>query len=184
MSADRSAAGRAFVGLGSNLGDRRALLDSAIARLDARPGCRVRRVSPWLENAAVGGPPGQPDYLNGVLELETSLPPRELLAALHEIELEHGRDRSHGIADAPRPLDLDLLLYDDRVIDEPGLVVPHPRMLERDFVMAPLARIARDVRLPGSGLTVGEAAHRLALARIAEPLPRGVERSLRRAPVA
>jgi 2-amino-4-hydroxy-6-hydroxymethyldihydropteridine diphosphokinase len=145
---------RAFVALGSNLGDRRAQLERAIERLAAAPTTRVYRVSPWIETEPVGGPPGQPRYLNGVAELDTELTPRELLDALLAIEREAGRIR--GERDGPRTLDLDLLLYDDVVIDTLELQVPHPRMEEREFVLEPLARIAPRLRLPRSRRTVAE----------------------------
>jgi 2-amino-4-hydroxy-6-hydroxymethyldihydropteridine diphosphokinase len=164
----------AFVGLGSNLGDRRATLERAIGRLDAHGRVAVREVSPWLENPAQGGPTDQPDYLNGVLRLETDLAPLALLSLLLEIERDLGRDRASNVRNAPRTLDLDLLLYGSEVLREEDLVVPHPRMLERDFVLAPLARIAPRLRLPQTGRRVLEEAHRLALRRIAETWDAGV----------
>lgn len=144
----------AYIALGSNLGDRRATLDGAVAALRERPGLRVVRWSSWIETEAVGGPAGQPMFLNGAAEIETELPPRALLAVLQEIEDRFGRVR--GEADGPRTLDLDLLLYGDRVIDEPGLVVPHPRMSGRRFVLEPLAEIAPAASDPVSGRTVAE----------------------------
>lgn len=159
-----SAAVEAVVALGSNLGDRRAHLEGALGALRATPGVRVLAVSPWFETRAVGGPPGQPPFLNGALVLSTELPAGRLLARLLEIERDFGRER--GERDAPRSLDLDLLLYGDERIDEPGLVVPHPRMEERLFVLEPLARVAPGRRLP-SGRSVRE---RLAeLRRTADP---------------
>jgi 2-amino-4-hydroxy-6-hydroxymethyldihydropteridine diphosphokinase len=152
--ADRRARVRAFVALGSNLGDRRALLEDAVERLGALSGSRVVRASPWIETAAVGGPPGQPSYLNGVVELETELAPRELLEQLLALERRAGRVR--GEPNAPRTLDLDLLLYGDVDAREPGLVVPHPRMEEREFVLEPLAHIAPSLRLPRSRRTVSQ----------------------------
>lgn len=144
----------AYIALGSNLGDRRATLDSAVAALRERPGLRVVRWSSWIETEAVGGPAGNPTFLNGAAEIETELPPRALLAVLQEIEDRFGRAR--GEANGPRTLDLDLLLYEDRVIDEPGLVVPHPRMSGRRFVLEPLAEIAPAASDPVSGRTVAE----------------------------
>lgn len=132
----------AYIALGANLGDRAANIASAIERLRAIPGIHVRKVSALLENPAVGGPPDSPPFLNGVAELETTLPPRELLEKLLEIERDLGRQR-HRKWD-PRTIDLDLLLYGDQIIDEPDLTVPHPRMHERQFVLAPLAKIAPD----------------------------------------
>jgi 2-amino-4-hydroxy-6-hydroxymethyldihydropteridine diphosphokinase len=145
------------VGLGSNLGDRRGHLDLAVREIAALPGGRVLAVSRWIETDPVGGPPDQGRYLNGALLLETSLEPRELLEGLQSIELAHGRRRIPGRRNEPRTLDLDLLTYGAREIAEEGLVVPHPRLEERAFVLAPLAQIASEVVLPRSGRTVREA---------------------------
>src|SRR5687768_385704 len=105
---------RAFIGLGANLGDREAAIRAALVRLDASPGCRVTRVSRLRETKPVGGPP-QPDFLNGVAELETTLSARELLATLQHLERLAGR-RPSVERDGPRPLDLDLLLFGDQRI--------------------------------------------------------------------
>src|SRR5271156_2521129 len=115
----------ALIGLGSNLGDRRAALEGAIAALTATSGVFVREVSSLHETEPVGGPSGQGKYLNAAAALETTLDPSALLHVLQEIETRLGRVRSvrHG----ERTLDLDLLLFDDRIIDTPELVVPHPR---------------------------------------------------------
>jgi 2-amino-4-hydroxy-6-hydroxymethyldihydropteridine diphosphokinase len=140
-----TARGAVFIGLGSNLGDRERHIRDALREL-AEPGdIQVLHCSTLHETEPVGGPPGQPKYLNAVAELSTDLPPRALLARLQEIEQRHGRQRTvrHG----PRTLDLDLLLYDDRVIDEPDLQVPHPRMWQRTFVTGPLAEICAVERL-------------------------------------
>ncbi len=153
MSAERWHA--AFVALGSNLGDRRASI-AAAERALAKDDIRVVRVSPLVETEAVGGPADQPRFLNGVLELETTLPARELLVRLHAIEAGLGRDRSSEVRNGPRTLDLDLLTYDDEEIDERGLTVPHPRMEERVFVLEPFAALAPERRLPRSGVTVRE----------------------------
>jgi 2-amino-4-hydroxy-6-hydroxymethyldihydropteridine diphosphokinase len=142
----------ACIALGSNLGDRRANLDGAIAVLRSHPGIVVRRVSSWIETEPVGGPPGQGRYLNGAAVIETDLSPHELLSVLRSVEQQFGRTR--GAANASRTLDIDLLLYDDRIIDEPGLTVPHPRMHERRFVLEPLAQIAPNARHPTRGTTV------------------------------
>jgi 2-amino-4-hydroxy-6-hydroxymethyldihydropteridine diphosphokinase len=153
----------AAVGLGSNLGDRPLHLDRAAAEIRALRGVRVLAVSRWVETDPVGGPPDAPRYLNGALLLETRLRPRELLDALLSIERAHGRRRTPGIRDEPRTLDLDLLLFGERRIREPDLVVPHPRLEERAFVLEPLAEIAPDLRLP-SGRTVRESASLLRVA--------------------
>jgi 2-amino-4-hydroxy-6-hydroxymethyldihydropteridine diphosphokinase len=145
---------RAWIALGSNLGDRRGRLDGALAELAATRGIRVLRSSTWLETEPVGGPAGQGPYLNGVAELEVELGARELLERLLEIERGAGRERA--VANGPRTLDLDLLLHGDARIDEPGLVVPHPRMEERAFVLEPLAELAPRMTLPRCGRTVAE----------------------------
>ncbi len=136
---------RAFLGLGSNLGDRLANLRAAVDALDAREGIQVVRSSRVYETDPVGPP--QPDYLNAVIELETSLPPRTLLRACLEAELQLGRERSERWG--PRTIDIDLLTYGNEEIDQPGLVVPHPRMHERGFVLAPLLELTADPKLPG-----------------------------------
>ncbi len=130
----------AYVGLGSNLGDRRALLDGAIDALRPRPGVLRVRVSSVYETAPVGGPAGQGPYLNAVAEVETTLPPEELHRLLVAIEAAAGRERT--VPDGPRTLDLDLLFYGDRVLTDAGLTVPHPRLHLRPFVLVPLAEIA------------------------------------------
>jgi 2-amino-4-hydroxy-6-hydroxymethyldihydropteridine diphosphokinase len=135
----------AFVGLGSNLEDRLENLEAAARALAETPGVRVVRSSSVYETAPVGGPP-QGDYLNAVLEIETGLEPRELLAALQEIEQRLGRVRDERFG--PRTIDLDLLTYSEDVIGERDLTVPHPRMHERAFVVVPLLELAAPRRLP------------------------------------
>jgi 2-amino-4-hydroxy-6-hydroxymethyldihydropteridine diphosphokinase len=130
----------ACVALGSNLGDRRAYLLRAAAALREHLGVSSVRLSSLYETAPVGGPAGQGPYLNAAAEVETTLPPEELLRLLLAVEAENGRVRT--VADAPRTLDLDLLLYGDEVRSDPGLILPHPRMHERAFVLVPLAEIA------------------------------------------
>ncbi|MCY3020600.1 MAG: 2-amino-4-hydroxy-6-hydroxymethyldihydropteridine diphosphokinase [Planctomycetota bacterium] len=144
---------RAAIGLGANLGAREASLRSALKQLNAQPGVVVERVSSFIETDAVGGPPGQPRYINAAALLRTSLAPAELLSLLQTIEAGHGRTRS-GARNEPRTLDLDLLFYDRRVIAEPGLEVPHPRLHERPFVLIPLAEIAPRIMHPVLGKTV------------------------------
>ena len=136
----------AYVALGANLGDRAANIRAALDALERTPGVRVTRVSSLIENPAVGGPEDSPSFLNGVAELETTLPPHALLARLLEIEQSLGRERRTRWA--PRPVDLDVILYGDQVIDTPDLKVPHPLMHERRFVLEPLAEIAPEVMHP------------------------------------
>ncbi len=140
----------AYVGLGSNLGDRRATLEGAVAELDSAKGVRVLRVSSIHETDPVGGPP-QPRYLNAVAEVETELGPRALLETLLGVEARFGRERRERWG--PRTLDLDLLLHGTRTVEEPGLVVPHPRMHERAFVLAPLCELVPEGRHPVSRRT-------------------------------
>jgi 2-amino-4-hydroxy-6-hydroxymethyldihydropteridine diphosphokinase len=146
----------AHIALGSNLGDRRANLDAAIRRLRAEPGLRVLAVSGYYVTAPVGGPAGQPAYVNAAATIETDDTPEELLALLHRIEHRFGRVRT--VQDGPRTLDLDLLLYGDVVIQTPSLTVPHPRMHARDFVLVPLAEIAPEAVHPTTGKTIRELA--------------------------
>jgi 2-amino-4-hydroxy-6-hydroxymethyldihydropteridine diphosphokinase len=138
----------AWIALGSNLGDRRAHLASAVAELDRSPGIRALAVSSFVETEPVGGPRGQPRFLNAAAALETTLSARELFATLQAIERAHGRDRAREVKNGPRTLDLDLLIYGDARIDEPDLCVPHPRLEERAFVLLPLSEIAPDLVLP------------------------------------
>jgi 2-amino-4-hydroxy-6-hydroxymethyldihydropteridine diphosphokinase len=141
---------RAFVALGSNLGDREATLRAAVGRLGGLPETEVRGVS-TLRNTEPVGYVDQPRFLNGAVELETDLSARMLLGALLELERALGRDRGASPPRGPRTLDLDLLLYGDEVIDEPGLEVPHPRMHERAFVLEPLAELDPYLEVPGRG---------------------------------
>jgi 2-amino-4-hydroxy-6-hydroxymethyldihydropteridine diphosphokinase len=144
----------AYIGLGSNLGDRPAILKGAIAALNATPGVVVRAVSSLQETEPVGGPPGQGRYLNAAVALETTLEPLELLRVLQEIEQQFGRVRTVRFGE--RTLDLDLLLFGNQVISAPGLNVPHPRFAHRHFVLVPLAEIAPGAVDPRSGRTVAE----------------------------
>ena len=141
---------RAFVGLGGNLGDVAEAFASALARMDALPGTQLLRASRRYRTPA-WGVTAQPEFLNAVAMLETMLPARELLASLLAIERAHGRDRASETRWGPRTLDLDLLLYADAVIDEPGLRVPHPHLHERAFALRPLLEIAPDATIPGHG---------------------------------
>ena len=143
------------VGIGANLGDAPATVEAAIDRLAALPGTRlVARSSLW-RSAPIDS--SGPDYVNAVAAIDTALDARALLGALLAIERDFGRERPYR--NAPRTLDLDLLLHGDAIIDEPGLIVPHPRMHARAFVLAPLAEIAPDLSIPQRG-TVADWLHR------------------------
>lgn len=148
----------AYVSIGTNLGDRDAHLALALRRLAALPDTELVAASPVYETDPVGPPPQGP-YLNAAVHLRTRLSPRALLDALLAIEQEAGRVR--GVRDAARTLDLDLLLYGDQVLDEPGLVVPHPRLAERPFVLEPLAALAPDRVHPTRGETIATLAARV-----------------------
>lgn len=144
----------AYIGLGSNLGDRQDYLDKAIQAFQEEAAMTVRQVSSYYETEPEGGPPGQPDFINAVVEVETDLEPEELMEELLQIEQNLGRVR--GEKNGPRTLDLDLLLYDDQILDEPNLKIPHPRMHERGFVLQPIAEIAPQVVHPVLGNTMAE----------------------------
>jgi 2-amino-4-hydroxy-6-hydroxymethyldihydropteridine diphosphokinase len=138
----------AWVGIGANLGDARAQVTDALAHLARLPETTLLRASSLYRTAPIDS--SGDDYINAVACLDTALDPHALLAALLGIEQEHGRERPYR--NAPRTLDLDLLLYGDQVIDDaPTLVVPHPRMHERAFVLAPLAELAPELHIPGCG---------------------------------
>ncbi len=144
MTADRPGPAfvRAYLALGSNLGDRVAHLQLAVDALAGIAGVRVAAVSHVYETAPVGGPP-QDAYLNAVVAVDTDLGPHELLARCHEVEELAARERRERWG--PRTLDVDVLLVDDITLDEPDLVIPHPRMWERGFVLAPLRDVAPDL---------------------------------------
>jgi 2-amino-4-hydroxy-6-hydroxymethyldihydropteridine diphosphokinase len=154
--------GDAYVALGSNLGDRRAFLEGALAALDESDDVRVVACSHFYETEPVGPPP-QGLYLNAVAKLDTELDPRALLALLLAVEARAGRERG-AIRNAPRILDLDLLLHGSTCLEEDGLELPHPRMHERAFVLEPLCEIAPDLVHP----RLGEKIHTLA-ARVRDP---------------
>lgn len=137
----------AYIGIGANLGDARAAVADALARLAAADGITLLAASSVYRTAPIDS--SGPDYLNAVACIDTTLAPSDLLAALHAIEQAHGRERPYR--NAPRTLDLDILLYGDQTIDLPALHVPHPRMLARAFVLVPLLEIAPGVAVPGHG---------------------------------
>lgn len=160
------AASLAYVGLGANLGDARAALDSAFEALAALPGTELLRRSSLWRSAPIDS--GGPDYLNAVAELRSTLAPLELLHRLQAIELAHGRERPYR--NAPRTLDLDLLTMDGINLATPELTLPHPRAHERAFVLAPLLEVWPDAIIPGRGAAsqcrerlAGQAIERLVL---------------------
>jgi 2-amino-4-hydroxy-6-hydroxymethyldihydropteridine diphosphokinase len=167
---------RAFLALGSNLGDREAHIEAALAGLRATPGVRAVACSSLYETEPVG-PPGQGPYLNAVARLETELEPRALLARLLALEREAGRVRS-GVRDEARTLDLDLLFHGARCVDEADLTLPHPRLHERPFVLAPLAELAPALVHPRLGRSVAELVRSL---EAAGRWPQGAVRVHRRA---
>lgn len=138
----------ACVALGANIGEPLRQIEAGFSALAALPGTRLLARSSLYRSAPVGYA-DQPDFINAVAMIETALAPHALLDALLEIERAHGRVRE--FPNAPRTLDLDIVLYGDVVLQEPGLTIPHARMLERAFVMTPLAEIAPDVVVPGRG---------------------------------
>ena len=139
---------RAYIAIGSNLGDRRTYLEAGLREVVALPGTRLMAVSRAYETLPVG-PVAQPDFLNAVFAIETSLAPEPLLAALLATEKKHQRQRR--IHWGPRTLDLDLLLYGKRVIESADLTLPHPHMHERSFVLVPLCEIAPRLSHPVTG---------------------------------
>jgi len=140
---------RAYIGIGANLGDREATIARALELLVQRPGVelvavsRLRETEPW-------GYADQPAFLNGAASVDTSLSAEDLLAVLLDVERELGRTRT-GPRYGPRTIDLDLLLYGEQVVDEPGLAVPHPRLHERAFALEPLLDLDPDLVVPGRG---------------------------------
>jgi 2-amino-4-hydroxy-6-hydroxymethyldihydropteridine diphosphokinase len=141
-----------FIALGSNLGDPLAQIRGALSTLAAMLETRLVRHSSFYRNPPVGYL-DQPEFVNAVAEIRTRLAPRDLLDQLLEVERNQGRTRDH--ANAPRTIDLDILLYGGHVVNEPGLTIPHPRMLERAFVLVPLAEIAPNAVVPGIGRVSG-----------------------------
>jgi 3-oxoacyl-[acyl-carrier protein] reductase len=153
---------RAYIALGSNLGDRTGYLNAALDRLRQTDGVKVAAVSSFWETTPVGGPSGQGTYLNAAAELDTKLEPKALLKLLLQIEAELERQRNTRFG--PRTLDLDILLFDDQIIHEPQLTIPHPRLHERSFMLGPVAEIAAGVMHPVFKKTIahlfGELGHR------------------------
>ena len=144
---------RAYIALGSNIGDTRGYLNMAVKKLDENRFCRVVRVSDFIVTKPYGGVE-QDDFLNGALLLETLLEPKELLELVHEIENEAGRERK--VHWGPRTLDLDILFYDDLVMDTMELTIPHPEIEKRDFVLGPMAQIAGHLRHPLNHKSINE----------------------------
>ena len=142
----------AYISLGSNLGDREANLKHALALLIETPHVEVRRISSFLENAAVGGPEESPDFLNAAAEVYTTLTAAALMKRLLEIEHQMGRQRR--VKWEPRNIDLDLLLYGNSIVSTDSLIVPHPLMHDRRFVIQPLAEIAPNVIHPTLQMTI------------------------------
>ena len=143
-----------YLGIGSNLGDRRANCEEALRRLESISGIVVKARSGLYETRPVGGPP-QGDYINGAAAIETDIPPAELIGILKSIERDMGREE-FPLKDHPRVIDLDMLLYDSLVVDTPELKVPHPRMHRRSFVLKGLSEIAPGAVHPLSGKTMIE----------------------------
>ena len=146
----------AYIALGSNLGDRQVNLTEALKRIGTLPRTKLLRESSLIETEPVDSPEEAGAFLNGVALIETNLSPRELLDGLLDIERQLGRDRTGQPRNAPRTVDLDLLLYGSQVIDEAGLEVPHPRMHEREFVLWPLLQIASKLTDPRNGTPYAE----------------------------
>jgi 2-amino-4-hydroxy-6-hydroxymethyldihydropteridine diphosphokinase len=152
-----------FLGLGSNLGNRLDNLGQALAKIAALPDCRLLRTSGFYETRPIGGPPGQENYLNAACQIRTRLFPPELLAATQRTERELGRRREEEPERwGPRRIDIDILLWGDSTLDRPELIVPHPRLTERAFVLAPLAELAPDATHPATGLRIRELLERMA----------------------
>jgi 2-amino-4-hydroxy-6-hydroxymethyldihydropteridine diphosphokinase len=143
-----------YIGMGSNLGDRRANCEEALSRISGMDGVTLIRTSELYETQPVGGPP-QGRYINGAAEIRTEMPPEELIVMLKSIERDMGREES-PLKDHPRIMDLDIIFYDDSLIDTPSLKVPHPEMHKRYFVLKGLAEIAPGKVHPALGRTVLE----------------------------
>ncbi|MBL4771071.1 MAG: 2-amino-4-hydroxy-6-hydroxymethyldihydropteridine diphosphokinase [Planctomycetes bacterium] len=151
----------AAIALGGNVGDVERTFKRATLRLDKHPDITLLRRSDWMQTKAVGGPADQADFLNGAIVVETTLAPGALLRVCQEVETHLGRDRSAEEHWGPRTLDLDLLLYATQSVQQEGLKVPHARLVERRFVLEPLAQIAPDWQIPGTGASVAQCLERL-----------------------
>lgn len=149
---------RAYIALGSNMGEREGYLQTAVDKIRQKKGCQVEKVSSFIRTAPYGGVE-QEDFLNGCMQIRTLYTPRELLEILQGIEKEAGRERK--VHWGPRTLDLDIIFYDQDVVDEEDLQIPHIEMQKRDFVLLPLREIAPYLRHPVTGKTVGEMAEEL-----------------------
>jgi 2-amino-4-hydroxy-6-hydroxymethyldihydropteridine diphosphokinase len=168
---------RALIGLGSNLGDRAAILDSALRQLDSPPEIKLLRTSRILATRPIGGPPGQPDFLNAAALIDCTLSPVELLKRLHHIEAQFGRTRE--VRWDERTLDLDLLLYDDLIWNSSELTLPHPRLAWRGFALFPAAEVAPGWRHPVIGWTLEELARHLRFAPNYLAISGGIQPSTR-----
>lgn len=142
-----------YIGIGSNLGDRHAHIAAAVRGLDEIPETLLGDVATIIETEPVG-PIEQGAFLNTAASIKTGLSPLEILECLQAVERTRGRDRGSETRWGPRTLDLDILIFGDRVVQEPGLIIPHKRLHERGFVLRPLAEIAPELKVPGTGRTV------------------------------
>ncbi|HEY9849332.1 MAG TPA: 2-amino-4-hydroxy-6-hydroxymethyldihydropteridine diphosphokinase [Leptolyngbyaceae cyanobacterium] len=159
--------GKSAIALGSNLGDSQNILQSAVQLLDQTPGIELLARSSWYRTKAVGPP--QPDYLNGCVLLQVLMSPQQLLATLLETEAKFGRVRQERWG--PRTLDLDLLLFDDVVLESSHLQIPHPRMRERAFVLVPLAEIAPNWLEPVSGKSIAQLVRQVDASEVCRIVP-------------
>lgn len=159
--------GKSAIALGSNLGDSQNILQSAVQLLDQTPGIELLARSSWYRTKAVGPP--QPDYLNGCVLLQVLMSPQQLLATLLETEAKFGRFRQERWG--PRTLDLDLLLFDDVVLESSHLQIPHPRMRERAFVLVPLAEIAPNWLEPVSGKSIAQLVRQVDASEVCRIVP-------------
>jgi 2-amino-4-hydroxy-6-hydroxymethyldihydropteridine diphosphokinase len=149
---------KVYAGLGSNLGNKRENIIKAIDRLDACEGICVKEKSAFFNTTPVGGPL-QPDYVNCAIGMETEIEPQVLLEEFKKIEI--GLGRKPGVRWGPRVVDLDILLYGNRIVDEHNLKIPHERMHERAFVLEPLCEISPDIKHPVSGISISELLEKL-----------------------